>query len=164
MKEELWNILNKTIDWVKYSDTKAVFILTFYGVIFTILYTNASDVYEFVQKDCVTITLTILTVISALVSTYCSFIAINPRLKNNNPTSIIYFGHICKKFNSYDEYKKDFKIKFNNENEYINQLSEQIYINSQIAWKKFENVTYSIRFLFSSVILMLINIIIYFLK
>jgi len=45
MKEELWKILLKNIEWIKFSDTKAVFLLTIYGVLLTIVYSNSGKVY-----------------------------------------------------------------------------------------------------------------------
>ncbi len=41
--QEYWNILGNINDWIKYSDTKATILLTLYGVIITIVYTNAND-------------------------------------------------------------------------------------------------------------------------
>ena len=156
MTQELWSILTKTTDWVKYSDTKAVLLLTLHGIILTIIYTNANDVYEFSSANWFTILMTTAISITSLTSIIYSFLVINPRLKNDNPTSLIYFGHIQQKFKTYNDYYRSEKLD--------KQLAEQIHINSKIAWKKFSLVTISMRYFFASIVLFLITILYYFIS
>ncbi len=59
--------------------------------------------------------------------------------------SIIYFGTI-KKHNKYKQYKNTV-INIKNE-EYLNDLLSQIYINSKIAYAKFENYNKGIQYIF----------------
>ena len=162
MTQELWNILTKTTDWVKYSDTKAVLLLTVHGVLLTIIYTNAGNVYDYSFENWFTILLTVLIAGTTLTSIVYSFLVINPRLKNNNPTSLIYFGHIQEKFKNYSSYYQALKDTFNDNDKLNEQLSEQIHINSIVAWKKFSMFTLSMRYFFASLILLSINLVYYF--
>lgn len=159
--QEYWNILGNINDWIKYSDTKATIILTLYGVIITIIYTNATDSLAGISDSNWIICFSILSAITSLLSILFAFLCINPRLKNDNPTSIIYFGHIQKKFKDAKEYAQQSSEVLENSEQHIKELSEQIHTNSNIAWKKFSNVSWSIRFFALSLALMLLSILIY---
>ena len=157
MKEQYWNILSKTTDWIKFADTKAVVILTVYGIIITIIYSNAAEVYNFLSQTWIFIILSSISTIFGAISIGYSFSAINPKIKNDNPNSLIYFGHIQEKY--YNDLSDALK-----ENENIEiQISEQIYSNSKIAWKKYRNVSISIKFFVASIALVLIELVLYFL-
>ncbi len=164
MTQDLWNILTKTTDWIKYSDNKAVFLLTVHGVVLTIIYTNAGSVYDFSTTNWLTLTLTILIAFASLLSIIYSFLVVNPNLKNSNPNSLIYFGHIQEKFKNYNDYFQSAKIILSDKEKLHEQLSEQIHINSIIAWKKFAFFAKSIRFFFVTIILFTITLLYYFIS
>lgn len=161
MDEKRWNILQYNSEWLKFSDTKASIILTVYGIIITIIYSNSVDVYEAISSSKFIQILCILSAISSLISIYFAFKCINPTLENKNPNSIIYFGHIAEKFSTYEEYHKATEDIIDDELKLKNQISEQIYTNSKIAWKKYFNVSWSIRLFVLTIVLLLIQIIIY---
>lgn len=161
MTQDLWNILSKTTDWVKYSDTKAAVLLTVHGVLLTIVYTNAISVYNYSFQNWFTIILSLLIAASSLTSIVYCFLTINPKLKNENPTSLIYFGHIQKNFDNYQDYYIAVKSKFSKKKKLNKQLTEQIYVNSKVAWKKFSLITISMRYFFVSIVLLLINLLYY---
>lgn len=159
--QEYWNILGNINDWIKYSDTKATILLTLYGVIITIVYTNANDTLIGLNSSNWILFFSILSITLSGLSILFSFLCVNPSLKNNNPESIIYFGHIQKKFKNATEYleKSDEIIK--SELKHQKELTEQIHTNSKIAWKKFSYVTWSIRFFAFALISMIITILTY---
>lgn len=159
--QEYWNILGNINDWIKYSDTKATILLTLYGVIITIIYSNSTDVLSGITNSNWTLTFSIIVVIFSLLSIVFAFLCINPQLKNENPNSIIYFGHIQKKFQNANDYLSSSLEIIENENSYQKELAEQIHTNSRIAWKKFSNVTWSLRFFFGTLIFMLFSVLIY---
>ena len=161
-KEEYWKILNKITDWIKFSDTKAVVVLTVYGIIITIIYSNSKDVYDYLSNSSFSIILSIIIGVLSFLSVLFSFLAINPRLKNPNANSIIYFGHIQEKYNNPSDYYLQSQQILTDENEYEKQISEQVFVNSKIAWKKFKNVSYSIRCFFFSILTLIIILIEYF--
>ncbi len=159
--QEYWNILGSVNDWIKYSDTKATILLTLYGVIITIVYSNSTDVLSGITNSNWTLTFSVLSAICSLISIVFAFLCINPRLKNENPNSIIYFGHIQKKFQNANDYLSSSLEIFENESNYQKELTEQIHTNSGIAWKKFSNVTWSLRFFFGTLVCMILSVLIY---
>lgn len=160
-QQEYWNILNGVQDGIRYSDTKATIILTLYGVILTLVYSNANQVLTALESSNTVLFLSLISIICATISVLFAFLCVNPRLKNENPTSIIYFGHIQKKFSNYTDYHVKVNEILNNEIEYNSELSEQIYSNSKIAWQKFLNVTWCIRFLFGCISFLIFSLIAY---
>jgi hypothetical protein len=156
--DKYWSILQYNVEWLKFSETKASILLTDYGIIITIIYTNASDVLSAVKNNSFIATMSIMAATSSIISIYFAFKCINPRLKNLNPNSIIYFGHIKEKYSSFEDYYNMTDGILQNENEFSKQIAEQIHVNSQIAWKKFFNVTWSIRFFIFSIIILLVTI------
>jgi hypothetical protein len=164
MTQELWNILTKTTDWIKFSDTKSVLLLTVHGVLLTIIYTNANLVYTFCFSNWFAMLISGIITFNTITSIIFCFLVINPMLKNNNPTSLIYFGHIQEKFKKYTDYYQAVKETLNDNEKFNEQLSEQIHINSIVAWKKFTNVTIALRFFFASLMFLCINLIYYFIS
>lgn len=152
--EKLWNIHSSNNEWIRFSDTKAGVLITVYGLIITIIYSNADKVYGAVSNNNLLIVLTLIVILLAFISIILCFLTLNPSLKNDNPTSSIYFGHIKKKHADYEQYYNDVKTKMDSE-EFDKEIAEQIYVNSKIAWSKFLNVTWAIR-LFSGVVLLLL--------
>lgn len=159
--DKYWNILQYNVEWLKFSETKASILLTVYGIIITIIYTNSTDVFEAVKGNTFIGTMSIIVSILSLISIYFAFNCINPRLTNLNPNSIIYFGHIKEKYNSFEDYFKATEGILDNESDFSKQIAEQIHVNSTIAWKKYFNVTWSIRFFIISIIVLLVTILKY---
>ena len=159
--QEYWNILNSTQEGIRYSDTKATIILTLYGVILTIIYSNSAQVLTALETSKPVLWFSIISIMCAAISILFGFLCINPRLKNNNAKSILYFGHIQKKFTKYEEYNLKAEEILSDENLYSSELAEQIHSNSIIAWKKFTNVSWCIRFLFACIVFMLVSLIFY---
>lgn len=152
--EKLWNIHSSNNEWIRFSDAKAGVLITVYGVIITIVYSNADKVYSAISDNKTLSFLSIILVLLALISIALCFMTLNPSLKNDNPTSTIYFGHIKEKYADYEEYHNDVTTKIDS-NEFDKQIAEQIFVNSKIAWSKFRNVTWAIR-LFSAIVLILL--------
>jgi hypothetical protein len=155
-----WNTLQSISEWIRFSDMKAGIIITAYSVILTIICTNVRTIYEVIFVSPILTILTIIACIVSLASLFSCFLSINPQLTNKNSTSVLYYGHIAQ-LKNYEEYLSLVSRKMENEFEFEKQITEQIYANSKIAWKKFQNVTWSIRFFFVSIFILFIEIIIY---
>jgi hypothetical protein len=160
--EEYWKILQQNVDWIKFSDQKAGALLSVYGIIATLLYTNSHDVYSSFQSNKILLIIAIVAITFAGLSIYFCFQTINPRLKNVNPQSIIYFGHIAAHKN-YRTYLDHSKAILNRQDDYECHIAEQIYINATISKRKFENVAYGIRFFICFITSVIISILIYLL-
>jgi hypothetical protein len=162
--ERYWQILQYNIDWLRFSETKATVILTVYGILLTITYTNAGPVFQAIKDSTFLFWTTLIYGALTILSVVCAFLSINPSLKNINPNSILYFGHISKKFQDASTYKTHAKSVLDNDDTYTDQIAEQIYINSTIAWKKYRLVTWSLRLFFGSLLTVIISMIVYLLK
>lgn len=143
--EDYWKIMQQNVDWIKFSDQKAGLLLSVYGIISTLLYTNSHDVYAAFKTDKYLLYLGVLSIALAAISIYFCFRTINPWLRNSNPQSIVFFGHISA-HKSYKDYLAHSKAILNKQDDYECHLAEQIYINAGICKRKFENVAYGIRF------------------
>lgn len=162
--EKYWNILQNNIEWLRASETKATLILTLYGVVFTIAYTNSTAIFESIQSSGWVLHLVFFCGILSLISIIYAFLSVNPKLTNKNPNSIIYFGHISQRFNSCAVYKIHAHSIIDDENLFTDHLTEQIYIISAIAWKKYKHVAWSIRFFCLSLGVLIITLFVYLSK
>lgn len=156
--EYYWRILQSNIEFVKFSDQKAGSILTVYGVVLPILYSNSSELIKLFSTSPVQLFLGSMSGLCAIISITFSFLCLNPRLSNFNPHSIIFFGQIAAHKNFRDYIDHSNKI-ISNETEFANQIAEQVYVNAQVASQKFKNVSWSIRFFFSFLVVLFLAII-----
>jgi hypothetical protein len=159
--DRYFQILQLNIDWLRFSETKATLILTVYGIMLTMVYTNSTSVFTSINNSCLILMLAFLYGLVSLASIGMAFWCINPKLKNKDPNSIIYFGHISKKFKTQAQYKTFAHLVLEDEDSYHDQLTGQIFSISKIAWKKYTCVTWSLRLFISSLILMVIMLFVY---
>lgn len=159
--ERYWQILQLNIEWLRFSETKATLILTVYGILFTLIYTNSNAVFESVVNSTWVMAMVLIFGAISLTSIILAFLCINPILKNKNPNSIIYFGHISKKFRNQGQYKAFAKSVLDDEEAYSDQITEQIYVISKVAWKKYWMVTWSLRFFVCSIAFLLLILMVY---
>ena len=146
-----WSTLLKNIEWIKFSETKAVFLVTVYSVILTIIYANAKDVYNVIAQSNWLLFCSIVSALASLLSIFFCFRTLSPVLKNQNPDSIIYFGHIQEKFNSSADYFSRSSLILNDETQTTEQAAEQVFATSKIAWRKFSSVSWAIRLFLTSI-------------
>jgi hypothetical protein len=161
--ERYWEILQLNIEWLRFSETKATLILTVYGIIFTIAYTNSTAVFESLKDSFWIVMLIFAYGAASLTSITYAFLCVNPALKNPNSTSIIYFGHIYKDLTQ-AAYKARAKAIIDDEEKLTDQITEQIHTISKIAWIKYRNVGWSLRFFIGSLVIILIAIFSYLIK
>ncbi|MEQ8628499.1 Pycsar system effector family protein [Ekhidna sp.] len=157
-QEFYWRTLMKNVEWIKFSEAKAIFLLTLYGVIITIIYSNSKDIYTAFQSSGSLVFLTVLAVLMSCGSLIYCFLALNPVLKNNDPSSIIYFGHIRSKFKSSEEYRLHAEEVLKNEEQFIQNITEQIFQTSKIAWRKFKFISIGLRFFIAAIGFLIIEI------
>ncbi len=156
--EKRKNILDYNVEWLKFAETKATLLITVLGLILTIIYSNSNDVYNGIMQSKIQIVFSALSGLFFVLALLFCFLTINPSLKNIISDSVIYFGTIV----NYKTFK-EFDDKLNNltDEEYKKMLSEQIYVNSKISWKKYTNVGWAIRFFSIMILFMFIQVLIY---
>lgn len=151
-------ILQYNVEWLKFAETKATLILTIQGVLLTVIYSNANDLYNAILNSKLQLFFSVISAILFFLTLLFCFFAINPNLKNHLTKSAIYFGTI-KNYKDYKEYSKS--LNDFSETEIKEMLSEQIYINSKIAWNKFVKVGWAIRFFTFLLLVLFIQVLIY---
>ncbi len=134
-KSELEKNLERIHGWVTAADQKVSIFLAFQGIILTILFERIFLWTKENLRDlqCRSIILLIFGIILITYSIYKSISAIIPRLtKDKKKKSITYFGDIAEY--NLENFKK--AVKETSEDEYENELIEQIHISSKIAKMK----------------------------
>lgn len=150
-------IFSTNNEWIKYADQKATILISVYGILITIIYTNPQEVLKSINHNLLTQIIFGLTLLVVALSIYNAFRAMYPRIDNNNPDTVLFFGHISK-LKTWQEYK----TKFENDKENLeDQILEQIHTNADICSKKFNNVKWSVRLFGIAMTLILIQIGIY---
>jgi len=163
--------------WIFNVDTKSSFVLTFYGVIITIIfaselgnkmistltYVPAQNINGYSIKLFFSLVVVIVFFIAAIITFYNIYQTlkgrINPKIYQKQglqTDSNLFFGTIANK--TYSEFVEQTNTE--NDDEFLNDLNSQVYINSNIANSKFRYYNKSIIWLIISFVLFLIFIII----
>lgn len=153
--------------WISNCDTKSSFILTFYGVVLTIIFTSniggeMISTFSFSKAKEVNCEsfgnfILLLTTIAFFITSVITFYQIYLTLKGRIDTKVydqnglktnsnIFYGSIASKtFESFEN-------ESNNEEElaYLNDLNSQVFINANIACEKFKHYNKSVLWMFIS--------------
>lgn len=170
-KEDVYKNLDNIISWINNSEVKASIALGLFGVIITVLFTNDSlikkyaDLFKEVIKnvnfsDVLYILFIILSIGTIFLGLYKLIKVLIPTLQtkfNLKKPSHIYFGSIAN-FNSSLEFKES--LNDTTEEELMDDLLNQVYINSIICMNKFNNFQIGLKFSLSGFLLLIFLIII----
>lgn len=159
--ENYWRILQTNLEWIRYSDAKATGILTIYGVLITVAFTNIVEIFEFITTSWILIALTMLAGFSSLIAIYYGFRSISPRVETMDHKSIIFFGSIMEHSETMESFRRYSHEVLDSRVGLDDDLARQIYINARIASAKFQNVSSSIRYFIVSFLLLLAEMIVY---
>ncbi|MCK5129022.1 MAG: hypothetical protein KAQ68_04155 [Clostridiales bacterium] len=161
-KSEALDILDRIIGFVYNADTKASIALGIFGAFLTIIITGdsidnikgiveaSSDSGKFL--DCIFLIICALAIISFVVGMYKLVRVLFPNITIARESNI-FFGSIAKN-KSYKEYKS--KLENLSKEDYLKDITSQIYINSKICTNKFKNFKFGILFAGCSTIVFLI--------
>lgn len=161
--ENYWRILQTNLDWIKYSDAKATGLLTVYGVLVTVAFSNKDAFVGILHSRPLVFILT-LTVVVSLLAIFYGFRCISPRLKTPSHVSMIFFGSIVSNFKSMEDYREFSHKLLNSKVGIDDELARQIYINATIAAAKFRDVSLSIRYFIISFLLLMLEIFIFLIE
>ncbi len=152
-KEEYLNILDRIISFINNCDNKSSIILGVFGILFTIFFTNSgfSILISIISTIIIKVNYINLLYLTGLFSfliicilglTKIAMVLIgkinNEKFKDIdlNTKSVIYFNNIANN-TSFNQYKN--RIINYTEDEFLNDIISQIYINSVICNLKFKN-------------------------
>ncbi|MDR2790907.1 MAG: DUF5706 domain-containing protein [Campylobacteraceae bacterium] len=148
-KNELFGMLDRVIGFIRNCDNKVAVSFAFYGVILTIIFTNdgveniKNIVSALIDKHCAAgVIFTVLLACGILAFSfgiYKMIKVLQPRTDTYKEDGLdtdskIFFEHIAKL--PYKQYKKQLLSSSNDE--FLNDLISQIYINSKIADEKYK--------------------------
>lgn len=150
-REDAWRVLDNIGEWLRFSDTKAAVVISI----------NLALIGWFgfvsVEDEPVARILKLCALVASVVSLGLSMVSITPKLSVKSSRSRIFFGHIAKRRHSRAtpeetaEAKKRFEGEFTElmatDGELISEISDQVWANSQVAWRKFSLVGWSLRVL-----------------
>lgn len=160
-KEDTYKTLGIINTWIGNMDTKVSFALALVGVLIGVIFENGmpnafaritevSKLAELSGGEIIAAILVALLYLSSFISILCFMLSIMARVKNlNNAPSVFFFGSIGNM--KLENYKST--IKNIDEKEVIDDLEEQIHINSKICNLKAKWYNKGIKFLLITVIL-----------
>lgn len=161
--DHYWGSINYVFNLIKASEIKAGLILSFYGILLNIIYSNIVTVLEKDDNPWILYALIISWVICTIVSIYYSIRCFIPKIEDKYDRNIFFFGDIISKFGTIREFSQTFYNISLTEEELFDHLGQQIFINSKISAYKFKCVNYAIRFLALGLAILFLAIICYIL-
>ena len=145
--DHYWGSINYVSALIRSSEIKAGLILSFYGILFNIIYSNLELVLDRAESHPFLFVLVGLWFILTVASIFFSIRCFMPRIEGKYDKNIFFFNDVISKYGDIKEFSKSFyKISLDQEELFL-QLGEQIFINSKIAALKFKFVNRSIRML-----------------
>jgi hypothetical protein len=145
--DHYWGSIGYVAGLIKASEIKAGLILSFYGILFNIIYKNLELVMDrAVDHHFLYILLTlwfILTISSIFFSIRCFM----PRIEGKFDKNVFFFNDVISNYGDINEFSKTFYKISLDQDELFHQLGQQIFINSKIASIKFKYVNRSIQML-----------------
>ncbi|MDN4011429.1 hypothetical protein QX233_03035 [Chryseobacterium gambrini] len=162
--------------WISNCDTKSSFILTFYGVVLTIIFTSSigSEMISFLScsiaaklswESFVNFILLLTTIgffVTSVITFYQIYLTLKGRINVNiykqnglNTDSNIFFGTIATK--TFDIFESE--VNSEDEVKYLNDLNSQIFVAANIATEKFKHYNKSLFWMFVSLGVFLFHIV-----
>lgn len=158
--ENSWKTLETINEWIRFADTKAGGVLGIVGVIAgIILSVLAGAGGNFFSQYPLLFLFLVLGILSGCGAIYFAIRCLNPTLNVGEPTSLIYFAHVAQKFETPTSYRQAIDKGFA-DGQMLSQITDQIWANSKVAWRKYRAVTWAIRFLTLTILITVVSIMI----
>ena len=163
MIDEAWRIFSSTNEWVRYADAKAGAALAGAGVLAGAL-VSAAVSENFAHVTGIPFWLGVVAGGLAVVSALFATLAIIPKLKVGEPTSLIYFTHVAQRYQTIpkhlmqqkpasERHNEDVRSMLAQPDDYLDEVLSQVWANSNVAHRKFFWTGWSVRFLGLGVVL-----------
>jgi hypothetical protein len=154
--EQYWNILKNNQEMIRFSEVKAGLVISVYGLLFSVMLSSTTWIRDQISDwPWYLLIFIIAFILVTLISMFYAFKCFRPRFENKNPTSVVYFGDIVSDFPEYMSYHTYLEKTVVDDYEMSIQLAEQIHTNSTIAFRKFQAVSKSIKFLLLDIYLLI---------
>lgn len=167
--------LDSINQWISNCDTKSSFVLTFFGVVLTIIFTskvgeemissfsfqNADEVNQKTIINFFLVLITLFFLISSLITFYHILLTLKGRIDDKiygqnalNTNSNILFRSIASK--TFENFEKESNSE--DKSKYLNDLNSQVFINAKIVTLKFKHYNKSLLWISISLITFLVFI------
>ena len=157
--ETMWKTYNTINEWIRFSDTKAGAILAANGVIVTIVLSKLTGSKDFIYSCPIFLILLIIGILASFISIILSIVCLTPTLKVGKATSsLIFFANIAEEFKSPNDYEKAALNALTIDEQSMSQITQQVWVNSKVAWKKYKAVTWATYFLDLTILIGIIGI------
>lgn len=160
--DHYWGSINYISSLIKASELKAGLILSFYGILLNFLYNGIIVLLEQFPNNIWIYLLIGLWFCCIVASIYNSIRCFIPRIEAKFDKNIFFFRDVITKFGDVNEFSKTFFEISIDEDRLFLQLGNQIYVVSKIANQKFRYVQLSLLFLATSLVVILITSVYYF--
>ena len=141
-----WEQLERLEKLIRASELKAGVIFSFHSLILGLFADRLEYFSQLFKDNYVLIFLTVLWFSSVLISIFYTFKCFRPRIETKYDNNVFFFKNAVSAFGNIKEYSKKLIEVCGNEEELVNQLSEQIHVESKIIDQKFNSVNNSIKF------------------
>ncbi|WP_223883329.1 MULTISPECIES: Pycsar system effector family protein [Arenibacter] len=152
--DHYWGSINYVFGLIKASEIKAGLILSFYGILFNIIYLNHAHILSTAKEYTYIYLLMAVWTCLTIASIYFSIRCFMPKIEGKFDKNMFFFEDVITKYGGIKEFSKTFYKVSLDEVELFDQLGQQIYVNSKIADAKFKLVNRAIRFLAFSLLLL----------
>ncbi|MGZ0016756.1 Pycsar system effector family protein [Yeosuana sp. AK3] len=141
-----WEQLERLEKLIRASELKAGVIFSFHSLILGLFFDRFEELEGLLQSSPVFVVLTILWFICVISSVFYCFKCFKPQLELKYKKNVFFFGDAVNAFGNTEEYTKRLIEVCATEEELIEQLGEQIHVESKIIEAKFKCVHKSIFF------------------
>lgn len=149
--ESMWLTYSNINDLIKFADVKAGAILALNGVVLSIILKDSISNKIFLLDNFLFAIFLYLGILSGILSIITSIYSLKPNMSRDTH-SLIYFRSIYKKYNSILDYNKAVLDVFSCELTALSQISDEVWLISGIAFRKFNIVNWAIWFLLGETI------------
>ena len=160
--DHYWGTIGYLTDLIKASELKAGLILSFYGILLNLLYQGVQGFLDALSRDIFLYILIGLWICCTATSIFFAVRCFIPKIEGKFSKNMFFFKDIISKFGDVKEFSKTFLEMSKDEEALFGQLGEQIFIISKISDWKFNNVKRAISLLATSLILLFVTVMYYF--
>jgi hypothetical protein len=153
----LWRTLDMVQGSIQFADAKAATILLIDGAVATVATSRLVDAHQLLQGNYFLIAAVVVGATLWLLSAYNAIQCLRPRVGSEDPTSLIYFDHIARRYpDDFREYLRAAQRELGTPEHIMHQISQQVWANARVAHRKHANARMALDFLILTVVLALV--------
>lgn len=138
--DDAWKTLSQVTDWIKVADTKAGVVVSASGVLGGAVLHGMPPQQQWTQRPW-TVGLLFMSLVLACGSVLMALQVFAPRLRADEPTSLLYFDHIARGYAQPERFSQDYLALLDSNDRLHESLANQVWATSTVARRKFRRVT-----------------------